>query len=51
MYFVEEVCKGLQRERTDKNLNILEDILGYIRAFTQYDELLARKDQGVRCVE
>jgi len=51
MYFVEEVCKGLVRERTDKNLNILEDILGYIKAFTQYEELLARKDQGVRCVE
>jgi hypothetical protein len=40
MYYVEEVCKGLVRERTDKNLNILEDILGYIGAFTQYEELL-----------
>jgi thiamine kinase-like enzyme len=51
VYYVEEVCKGLERERTDKNLNILEDILGYIEAFTQYEELLAWKDQGVRCVE
>jgi thiamine kinase-like enzyme len=51
MYYVEEVCKGLVRERTDKNLNILEDILGYIEAFTQYEELLACKDQGVKCVE
>ena len=51
MYYVEEVCKGLERERTDKNLNILEDILGYIQAFTRYEELLARKDPSVRCVE
>ena len=44
IYYVEEVCKGLERERTDKNLNILEDILGYIEAFTQHEELLACKD-------
>ena len=51
MYYVEEVCKGLERERTDKNLNILADILGYIEAFTRYEEVLAGKDQGVTCVE
>jgi len=51
IYYVEEVCKGLERERTDKNLNILEDILGYINAFTRYEEFLICKDQGVRCVE
>lgn len=51
MYYVEEVCKGLVRERTDKNLNILEDILGYIDAFARYEEGLECKDQGVRCVE
>jgi ribosome biogenesis protein Nip4 len=51
MYYVEEVCKGLERERTDKNLNILVDILGYIEAFTRYEEVLAGKDHGVTCVE
>lgn len=51
MYYVEEVCKGLVRERTDRNLNILEDILGYIEAFTRYEEVLECKDQGARCVE
>ena len=51
MYYVEEVCKGLVRERTDKNLNILEDILRYIEAFTQFEELLTCENQGVRCVE
>jgi thiamine kinase-like enzyme len=51
VYYVEEVCKGLERERTDKNLNILADILGYIEAFTRYEEALAGKAQGVKCVE
>jgi len=51
MYYVEEVCKGLVRERTDKNLNILEDILGYIEAFTRYEEILQCKDQDIRCAE
>ena len=51
IYYVEEVCKGLERERTDKNLNILEDILGYIEAFNQYEEILACQNQGVKCVE
>jgi len=51
MYYVEEVCKGLERERTDKNLNILADILGYIDAFTWYEKALAGKDQDVPCVE
>jgi thiamine kinase-like enzyme len=51
MYYVEEVCKGLERERTDKNLDILADILGYIEAFTRYEEVSAGKDHGVTCVE
>jgi len=44
MYYVEEVCKSLVRERTDKNLNILEDILEFIGAFIRYEELLTCKD-------
>ena len=51
MYYVEEVCKGLERERTDKNLNILEDILKYIEAFNRYEEILVDKEQSVKCVE
>jgi hypothetical protein len=51
MYYVEEVCKGLERERTDKNLDILADIVGYINAFTRHEEALAGKAQGVTCVE
>jgi hypothetical protein len=32
---------------TDKNLNILGDILGYIEAFNRYEEILACKVQGL----
>lgn len=51
MYYVEEVVKGLERERTDKNLDILADIVGYIEAFIRHEEVLAGKAQGVTCAE
>ena len=47
---IEQICKEVEREMTDKNLNILEDILGYIEAFSRYEEILALNDQGVKCV-
>ncbi len=50
IYYIEQICKEVEREMTDKNLNILEDILGYIEAFSRYEEILALNDQGVKCV-
>jgi len=50
IYYVEHICKEVEREATDKNLNILEDILGYIEAFSRYEEILALDDRGVKCV-
>lgn len=41
IYFIEEICKGVEREMTDRNLNIVEDILHYIEAFNRYEETLA----------
>jgi len=40
IYYVEQICKEVEREMTDKNLNILDDILEYIAAFNTYEELL-----------
>ncbi len=50
IYYVEQICKEVEREATDKNLNILQDILGYIETFSRYEELLVLQDQGVTCV-
>jgi hypothetical protein len=47
IYYIEEIYKGVGREMTDKNLNILGDILGYIEAFNRYEEILACKVQGL----
>jgi len=41
IYYIEEICKGVEREMTDKNLNIVEDILHYIEAFNRYEEIRA----------
>ena len=43
IYYIEEVCKGIEREMTDKNLNIRENILRYIGAFNCYEEILSDK--------
>ena len=50
IYYVEQICKEVERDGTDKNLNILEDILGYVEAFSRYEEILSLNDQGVKCV-
>ena len=39
IYYIEEICKGVEGEMTDKNLNIVEDILQYIEAFNRYEEM------------
>ncbi len=41
VFYVELLCKEVEREMTDKNLNILQGILEYIDAFNCYEELLA----------
>lgn len=43
VYYVEQVCKEIEREGTDKNLNILDNILGYINVFNGYEEILDGK--------
>ncbi|MDH3772120.1 MAG: aminoglycoside phosphotransferase family protein, partial [Nitrospirota bacterium] len=41
IYYIEQICKEVEREMTDKNLNILESILRYIEAFNRYEEIRA----------
>lgn len=43
VYYVEHICKEVEREMTDKNLNIMEGILRYIDAFNSYEDILAAK--------
>lgn len=41
IYYIEEMCRQVERETTDNNLNILEIILQYIEVFNQYEEIFA----------
>jgi hypothetical protein len=41
LYYIERICMLVDRKVTDKNLNILEDILRYIEAFNHYEEIIA----------
>ena len=43
VYYVEHICKEVEREITDKNLSIMEGILRYIDAFNSYEDILVGK--------
>lgn len=43
VYYIEQVCKEVEREGTDKNLNIMDNILKYIEVFNEYEEILTGK--------
>ncbi len=38
-FFVEMLCRLIDRELSDRNLNIMNYILGYIEAFTEFESL------------
>jgi hypothetical protein len=39
IYYIEEICQEVEREMTDKNLPMVEEILQYIEAFNRYEEI------------
>ena len=41
IYYLEYICQDVERERTDKQLNILAFIRRYMEAFHCYDEMMA----------
>ncbi len=43
VYYVEHISKEVEREMTDKNLNMMESILGYIDVFNSYEDILEVK--------
>lgn len=40
IFYIEYICKLVERERSDKNLNIMDFIFRYIDAFNHYEEML-----------
>jgi len=51
LYYIERICMLVERKTTDKNLNILAEILRYIEACNRYEEIRACNEQGLECVE
>ena len=43
IYFIEEICQEVEREMTDKNLPMVEEILQYIETFNYYEKVMVWK--------
>jgi len=44
IFYIEMLCRLIEREMSDNNLNILHYVSRYLEAFTRYEELLAGQD-------
>lgn len=45
LYYIERICMLVERESTDRNLQIMDFILRYIKAFSSYEEILSNTGQ------
>lgn len=47
-FYIEFMCRLVERERTDHNLNILDFIFRYMEAFNRYEEIIAGHAEASR---
>ncbi len=46
IYYLEMICRLVDREMTDNNLNVMHYIQEYMKAFSLYEELSVREKEG-----